>query len=316
MKTWITTSVTIMTAMSLVMIAAAQAPTAKTSKRAKVPKFSKGEPFFDNALEQALVGERPNLGEKATVAGTPSPSESESSSANPTVSGWAAIVDASTLEDELKAQKTAAERNVTTPSDFAGKGHENSRRDFTMSAVVFGVIGQYDGDVRFKKEAPGLRDLFARAAANAKVGTQQAYAEAKLRRQDLADLIGGQSVKTPEGGGEINWSQVCNRSPLMKRLEIGYDEKIKTWSASPSAFKTNVEPLAHESQIFAVIATVLLKEEMEDASDDNYKAFGKSLLEGASAVSKACKENDPGAASKASSVIGKACVDCHQSYRG
>ena len=41
--------------------------------------------------------------------------------------------------------------------------------------MLFAVTAQYDGDARWKDIAAGLRDSFARAAANAKVGNDATY---------------------------------------------------------------------------------------------------------------------------------------------
>src|SRR5262249_46646232 len=98
-------------------------------------------------------------------SGNTSPGTTEDAGAG---SGWAAVISGTALEDEVKAQKLMADANVTTPSDFAGNGYKNARRDFMVAAMVFGIIAEYDGDVRWKKEAPTERDLFARTAANAK----------------------------------------------------------------------------------------------------------------------------------------------------
>src|SRR5690606_11712664 len=127
------------------------------------------------------------------------------------------IVSATTVEDMVKGHKLQVDQNVTTPTDFAGKGYKVASRDFSILAMLFAIAGEYDCDVRWKKDAPAARDVFARTAANAKVGTPQVYQEAKLRKEELADLLNGSS---PYGGKESEvaapWKDVCGRSPLMQ----------------------------------------------------------------------------------------------------
>ena len=127
----------------------------------------------------------------ASPGGTSSP-PAGSAAADTSASGWSAIVSSTAIEDEIKALKLIVDADVTTPSAYAS-GHKAGRRDFSMLAMLFAIAGEYDGEVRWKKDAPAARDLFARTAANSKVGTQQAYNEAKLRKQELQDLVGGQS---------------------------------------------------------------------------------------------------------------------------
>jgi hypothetical protein len=285
-------------------------------RRAQPPKFSKVDPFFEDAFASALQGERPadlgQAGAKSPSGNSGAPSTAGSDNAG---SGWAAIISATVLEDEIKAQKLLADANVTTPSDFAGNGYKNARRDFSVAAMVFGIIAEYDGDVRWKKEAPTGRDLFARTAANAKVGTTGVYNEAKLRKQELADLINGQSFDLRDAEPKARWGELINRVPLMQRLEPGRDEKIKPWTASESEFKDNLDKLAHEGQIFAAIGEILQKEGLEDADDDEYKKFAQMLVTGGKELAVACKEKKFDAASKAANLIVNSCEKCHEVYR-
>lgn len=298
---------------------AGQTKTKGPIRRAQPPKFSKVDPFFEDAFASALQGERPaDLGKGVANkspsgnSGTPSTEGTGSESAG---SGWSAVISATALEDEIKAQKLLADVNVTTPSDFAGNGYKNARRDFSIVAMVFGIIGEYDGEVRWKKEAPTGRDLFARTAANAKVGTTGVYNEAKLRKQELGDLIGGQSFELRDAEAKAKWGEILSRTPLMQRLEPGRDEKIKPWTADAGQFKENVDKLAHEGQIFAAIGEVLQREGLEDADDGEYKKFAQMLVTGGKELTAACKEKNFEAASKATTLIVNSCEKCHEVYR-
>lgn len=289
-------------------------------RRAQPPKFSKTDPFFEDAFASALQGERPaNLGKgaaKASPGNSGTPSTTADAASDNAGSGWAAVISAAALEDEIKAQKLLADANVTTPSEFNGSGYKNARRDFSIAAMIFGIIAEYDGDVRWKKEAPTGRDLFARTAANAKVGTTGVYNEAKLRKTELADLISGQSFDLREAEPKAKWAEIINRAPLMQRLEPARDEKIKPWTASESEFKGNLDKLSHEAQIFAAIAQVLQKEGMEDADDTEYRKFAMQLLTGSKDLAAACKEKNYDAASKATTLIVNSCDNCHNAgYR-
>jgi hypothetical protein len=288
-------------------------------RRAQPPVFTKADPFFEDAFG-SLSGQRPaNLGQAAApnlTAGATSPSPSTASDAGGSPgAGWSTWISGAALEDEIKAQKLQAEKNITTPSDFNGNGYKNARRDFSMVALIFAIIGEYDGDVRWKKEAPSQRDAFARTAANAKVGTTGVYNEAKLRKQDLSDLIGGQTVETKEAEAAPKWGEVVSRSPLMQRLELNTDAKIKAWTSSGDAFEENLEALQHEAQIFTVIGEVLKKEGLEDSDDEEYRKLADLLVGASRDLTKACKEKNFEAASKAASAITVSCDKCHESYR-
>jgi hypothetical protein len=231
-------------------------------------------------------------------------------------SGWSAIISAATIEDEIKALKLQVDGEVTTPSDFAGKGYKLARRDFSMLAMLFGIAGEYDADVRWKKDAPAARDVFGRTAANAKVGTQQVFQEAKLRKDELTDLVSGSS---PFGGKEADpkapWKDVCNRSPLMQHLEVIWEPRLKPLLADKGQFTANADKVLHDAEVIAAIGQVLAKEGMADADSEDYTKFCDALRDGARAIADGVKLKNYDQAAAGSTTVSKACAECHENYR-
>lgn len=305
-------------------LAWAQTKAKKVIRRAQPPKIEhREELFFNDAFKEALAGPRPaNLGQAApavvgkTGGSSSAPAAGSSPSGTAAGAGWSAIISAAALEDEIKAVKLLVDADVTTPSDYAGKGYKAGRRDFSMLAMLFGIAGEYDGDVRWKKDAPAARDVFARTAANSKVGTQQVFNEAKLRKQELQDLVGGQSpYEGKEADAKAQWGTVCDRAPLMQHLEVMFEPRVKAAVASDTSFKSDLEKLSHDAEILAAIGAVLAKEGMADADSDEYKVFCEVLRQSGREIVEACKNKNYDAASSAVSAIGKACNDCHENYR-
>ncbi len=302
----------------------AQTKGKKPARRAEPPKVEhRPEIFFGDAFKEGLSGPRPaNLGQPAkAVAGnaggnSSAPATGSSAGSDASSSGWSGIISAAAVEDEIKAVKLLVDADVTTPSNYAGKGFKAGRRDFSVLAMLFAIAGEYDGDVRWKKDAPAARDVFARTAANSKVGTQQVFNEAKLRKQELQDLVGGQSpFEGKEADVKAQWPTVCDRAPLMQHLETMFDPRVKAAVSDEGNFKSNLEQLAHDAEILSAVGTVLAKEGMADADSDEYKAFCEVLKQSGREIVEACKNKNYGSASAAVSAIGKACNDCHESYR-
>ncbi len=294
----------------------------KTVRRAEPPKFDANSTkaiFFNNAIDEGLVGDRPNLGVAAAVAsGGPSTGAAPAGDGGGVGSGtgWSSIISGQTIEDQIKAIKLQVDGSVTTPSDFAGKGYKVVRRDLSVLAMLFGIIGDYDSDVRFKKEAPAARDVFARTAANSKVGTVQVFNEAKLRKQELADLVGGQNpFSGKEGERKPTWNTVCDRSPLMQHLEAIYEPRLKQNLSSEALFKGNQDVIVQDAEIIAAIGQVMMADGMEDADGDDYKAFCQRLVKAGKDIVDGVKLKNYDAASAASTEIGKACTECHENYR-
>jgi hypothetical protein len=171
--------------------------------------------------------------------------------------------------------------------------------------AVFGVIAQYDGQVRWQKDAVGLRAVFARAGVNCKVGTDNSFKEAKLRGQDLAELVRGGNVPVATADAEAKWSDVSNRQPLMKRMELAQRERLGPWTANAGEFARNRDAIVREAQMLAMIAEVIKDQSYEYADDSTYRAYVDELQQHSLEIIEAAKSNDfPKAQAATSGVQG------------
>jgi cytochrome c556 len=300
----------------------AQTKAPKVYKRSQPPKFTSSDPFFADAFKEGLVGERPaDLGKAgapaiAASSGNASSALAAGSASAAPGSGWSALISAATIEDTIKSLKQQVDKNVTTLSDFKGKGHKAARRDYSLLAMLFGIAAEYDGDVRWKKDAAAARDAFARSAANFKVATDAAFNEAKARKEELGELVGGSSpFAGKEADAKAPWGQVAGRAPLMQVLESAWEPRLKPLLSDKAQFTSGGDKIVREAELFAAIGEVLGKEGMEDADSEEYKAFSNRLRDGAKQIIEAVKQKNFDDAAKASSVIGKACAECHENYR-
>jgi len=313
-------------AVMLAAVLSAQTKTPKTSRRAQPPPKEKlrNDLFFTDAFKEGLVGERPADFGKASAPASGAVASiapgAASAAGTPSIAGgsghWSGFISASTIEDTIKSFKQQVDKDVTTLSDFKGKGHKLARRDYSMLAMLFGIAGEYDGDVRWKKDAPAARDAFARSAANFKVATDQAFNEAKARKDELSELVGGSAPfagKTADA--KATWGQVAGRAPLMQYLESAWEPRLKPALSDKGQFNAGGDKIVREAELFAAIGEVLAKDGMPDADTAEYKAFCNRLRDGAKEIIDAVKQKNFDQASKASSVIGKACAECHENYR-
>lgn len=302
----------------LASVALGQA-TSKAPPRAKLPEFkgkTANSPFFENVFEKL---EGPRVVNDAPVGGENGPTSTPTGGGPAGVagSGWAQLISAESIEDEIKAIRLKVDVDVDKPGDFRGRGYQRARRHFSMLALLFAVAGEYDGEVRFQKQAPVARDLFSRAAKNCKVGSTAAYNEAKLRKADLQDIVSGSEIQA-EGTFEAaaKWGDVADRSPLMQRLETAVQQRLQPFTANPGDFKAQAAVITREAELVAVIGEVLCKDGMEDGDDETYSGFSQRMRDAALEVIDAVKLGNDEAARKAVGEIGKACSECHENYRG
>jgi hypothetical protein len=295
-------------------IAAADAAPVPPPKRAKPPQWTRDvtEAFFDDARKH-LVGERP-------TAETDTASEASSGDA-PAPSGprarltWSRLIDGETLATEVKRIAAGLREPLQNPGKFKSGGHNQCRADFSWLAVIFAVIAEYDGDVRWQEDAPALRVSLARAGRNCKAATDQTFAEATDRKAELDDLIRGASI-----GGEDaelgSWSSLAERSLLMQRMERGFQDGITAKLSNQSTFQKSAGELRHEAEILAVLADVVVRDEYEYWDDETFMDHASALKQAAVELRQAIDAGSYEAARTAAGRAGQACSACHEGYRG
>ena len=286
-------------------------------KRARPPKWSADvlDVFFEDAREK-LEGERPDYAAKSATPAIQSPSSAPGSVAQePSSFAWSKLIDAETLETEIKRLAQAVAQDVTSPTEFKGGAYQNCRRHFSVLATLFAIAAEYDGDVRWQDAAPGLCDVFARAGYNCKVGTDQTYQEAQQRKQDLADLVSGSRPRAAEAERAADWSQVTDRPPLMQRLNIAHEERLTKWLANEREFGRHSAEVRHEAQLVAAIADVIGREGFDYWDDEQYAGYARSLNQAATDLAAAVELENFQQARDAGNHMTKACADCHDGYR-
>jgi hypothetical protein len=304
---------------ALAAVFAVASPTlAEPPKHARPPKFPSDvqNVFFDDARKE-LKGDRPDYNHSATKPPASPASASGISGDSATATfAWSALIDAETIEFEIKRTSALVDKDVTTPTEFKGGSYKLCRRGFSFLAVLFAVTGQFDADARWKDIAPGLREIFARAGYNCKAASDQTYNEARQRKQDLADLIHGSRPQLPKADAIVDWAHVADRPPLMQRLNIAQQERLTKWLADPNEFKRHQKDAKHEAQLVAMIAEVITRNGFDDVDDSQYLGFAHELRDAATAAAAATEKNDFDAAHQAINRASKACTACHEAFRG
>jgi hypothetical protein len=295
----------------------AQVGAAAAPKRARPPQFGKSisDVFFPDARAK-LVGPRPEkTGHAANGPSTASLVPSRPDGTNRGGPTWSKLIAADVVEDEIKAMSLRLGETVQTASKFKGGDYQRARLHLSVLATLFAIDAQYEGTMRWQRDAAGMRDLLARAGFNCKVGTDAAYKEAKARFEDLQNLVRGNEVQAPSAGPDADWIKVADRPPLMKRLEHAQQQGLAVWTANPGEFSRHADKLLHEAQMIAALAEVISREGYEFADDETYREFAQTMQIQALAVRDAVEQNNYEPARQAVGEISKACSNCHEGFR-
>ncbi len=294
-------------------------------KRAPAPTFGNEQlrgVFFEK-LSDGIRGTRPSLSSLRASAGavagpSASPASSPTSSAEATggedQQGWSKLVSAMSLEDEVKRVKLRFDSVITTPGAFNGGGYQEARRDLSILATLFAVIGNYDGEVRWKDQAAAARDLLARSAFNCKAGSTQVYNEAKLRKNDLQDLVSGSGLANRDADPQNDWSSIVDRSPLMEYLE-GLTGVLQDASNNASAIESNSDVIRRQAELIAMLGNVLVQEGMDDSDDEDYQRLSLAMTSAGRDVASAIERGEFAKVREAVGAITQSCDACHEQFR-
>ena len=287
-------------------------------KRAVPPTFQDGKikDIFYADVGSQLVGTLPTLGNQSTsgnsqLAGNSDQAEEADAEGQ---SVWKRRIDVATIEDMVKSSKLRLDPAVSSPAKFASGGYEIARREFTLLTAMFGVIDQYPGDVRWKHSAKTAETDFARIAANSKVGSIQAFNEAKAKTLEFSDLLNGvrlDAAKEPVEG----WPNAIDRGSLMEVLQWTLRDNLNETVTSDSVFSDKTADAKKFAQLTAVLGEVLLQPDMMDADDDGYKQWAVEMISASEAVVAATQTANLSDAREAISRIDKSCNSCHEGFR-
>ena len=290
-------------------------------KRAKRPVFSERDwdgIYFRNLMREGLVGERPEAMPQVAGNRSGAPSTSGTDPAADVVSsgtGWSAIITPETTENEVKRLEQELRAKLTTRGRFRSD-YAEFHRMFSVLSTIMGIIVDYDGDVRWKDQAPEVLASVSRAAANSRVGTVQAFQYSKQQIEYLTEMIRGGNFSGTEPPVEtLDWSEIAWRSPLMQRLEQALAESIKPDLANNSEFKNHVERVTHEAEIVGALARVLCQEGMDEADEEDYVKYAQAMQRGARDLAEAARQQNYDLAARAANAIEQSCSDCHAEWR-
>ena len=273
--------------------------------------------FSQEVLDVFFPDARRMLGPKPVPAATPSPTETPAGAAivKAGQQRWSQVVSAAVLEDEVKRLSAEVAADTRTPSEFTATGQKRLRPTFSTLAVVFGVIGQFDGPVRWQTEAPGLRDECARAARNLKAASEATLREAKSRGEELAALVRGERVEVPAAEVEASWAELVDRRALMSRLETAERDRLRPALASRATFAGQRDEIAHEAALLRLLAGVIHAEGFEYSDDEAFGEHADDFAARCRQLLEATEGDDFEKARAALTELSKSCDRCHGDFR-
>ena len=290
-------------------------------KRAKRPSFVERDwngIYFENLFNEGLVGERPapsltspSTSVSQTIPDTPDPTTVPGTSGT---FAWSTFIGNTIIENEVKTLQQKLLVDITTPGRFKSD-YSKVHQSYSMLSMLFAIIVEYDADVRWKEMAPLAQPAFARAAANSRVGSLQAYNNAKMQKENLTELVrGGGFGDNQKPIDSIEWETAVKRSPIMVQLETSLST-LKPHLANKTEFTRNNETILHGASLIAAMGQVLCKPDMDDSDEEDYAVYAENMSTAAGQVIEGCQTNNYDLAAKGFNLVEQSCSNCHDEWR-
>lgn len=293
---------------------------ARQPPRARRPDWSKTDTkdvFFDDAVEEALQGERPSAPKADDgTDGTVQPGPGSATQNSKKTSVWERLVTAEALEGEIKAQSIVFRSAVMNQAHFAREGATAAEESLMIVAIGFSVVADFQEDVRWKDNAAAMRNELGRAV----IALSATDVEANIRfdaavaaRAIIQETLNGSRITS--ASPPLARSDFADRHAIMTRLEIALEQRLAPALANARSFAADAEMVNHESQWIALLATVLGEADMPDAEADDYQGWLADLTRTAGRLRQAVSTKDLPIAREAFAAAQRACAACHDNYR-
>ena len=280
-------------------------------RRARPPQWSADviEVFFEDARIH-LAGDRPTR-EPAVFPAASAATTSEATDLQDDTK-WSTLIEAGELTSEVKSVHNRLSSLLERAGSFKSGGNADCRREFSLLAVLFGVVDQYDQEIRWQQEAVRMRALCSQAAHACETASDESFALAADVHSQIADLLRGQSISRQAS----DTVAPVDRGQLMQRMELAVEENISPWLANRKEFRRRKSNVAHESQLLAVLARTIRREDYDFADDKDFVEITRELGRASRELTEASEQGNYEAARQAVGRVTQSCSNCHDGYRG
>jgi hypothetical protein len=252
-------------------------------------------------------------------AGMPSksvPSTEGDSSSKPAApsADWNALIDAETLDAEVKQIRTELTAGLQSVAKYNARFQEIAVSAATLAALAE-IVAEQSRHVSWKEHAGSVRDLAAAIHDSAKGLGGPAYQATKSASDQLMDVMDG-NIPTGLGAAEPmrDFSQVANRTAIMKRMDRSF-QRLKKGGTAQQLLKKDAPGALEDAAILAVLSRVIMVGHYDSADDPKYRGHATELTRAASDLATAAKSNEAPAFADALTRIQKRCDACHADFR-
>jgi len=229
---------------------------------------------------------------------------------------WAKLISPTSIEALIPAAVADTTDEIKNLGLFSARGFKKAQVNETVLAVLFHVVNEYPGNVKWKNQASGLRDLTAEAAMLAANKDQPALDASKKALDQVGQLLKNANLKVEPGEAGVSVAEkIADFSNVMKRMEECHRLKLYLWTGNEGELKKHEKEAVEEAELLATLGQVILDGSYPLATERDYMEYATALRDAAKDIAAGVRSNNFDQARKGSVAINKACDQCHGAYR-
>ena len=280
--------------------------------------------FFDDPfaeLKEGLLSEKPSeletqrTGESVASQRATDDAKPEDPAPNEKVT-WSELISAKDLTEET----TRIRRQLASQLSSVAAYNENYRAvrvEANVLAVLAGIAAQHEERIGWKSNAVAIRDTASELASSVGGLGERFQKPALAHFTTIRDLLIANAPANEVNRNPIldmPWSNVAERSQLMRRMNLAQDERIKPFTAGAREFRKNSDQIAREASLLAALAHVI-STSYDESDDAIYQSHCQALRDQSRQLAQAARDVDFSRAAKLAGANLKTCNACHAEFR-
>ena len=254
-----------------------------------------------------MTGDRPGARGAVRVPGGAMNTEPEPAD------GWAAVISAEDLRDEIARARNAIAAAVGTVAAF-NRAPDDLPAEAAVLAATAQIAADHPGRVPWKPYAPAVRTLAVRVGEAAAARGRPARDAARAAFDPLDSILGG-NPPPDDAVADFDPPTDADRGSLMKRMQTALDA-LRQNAPDAAALARGGDDLAREASVLAALSKFTADPAYDGAGNADYFEWSSELTAAATDAARFARdEPDLAQYTAAVSRAGATCTACHAEYR-
>jgi len=200
--------------------------------------------------------------------------------ANPVTSPveWQQLADIEVLSDEVKQLRNRLTANLRTVATY-NRNLDAVHNDAIILAAIAAVVAIHPGSLSWQEKAGAIRDLARAMASRAGETGREAFSRTQIAFDQLVVILDGGIPPGDDAPADIPFSDVAERSELMKRIKRSFDW-LKAEINTESRFRESAGEAARQAALLAVLGGIVSTESYGSADEPQYQQYVLDFIAG------------------------------------